>query len=213
MTHRFCGSFQIAHMEQADIFSARIRWLAIATGVASALALFPILDLLYPALLIAGGYIQPRFPITGKWLVWAGAANLWPVVMVYDVMMFQDLWGKTKSPELMVLTFPVATVALMWCSVELVRDGVKRVHARRSIPPTEPHPVSLGAWILGVVLNLLLGWSTLGWVLAPSGYRSPGNFYSALAMSLVLALTIVAFDISLIWRVAMARRLRRIRNA
>ena len=106
-------------MEQTDIFSARIRWLAIATGVASALALFPILFLLYPALLIAGGYIQPRFPITGKWFVWAGAVNLWPVVVLYDAMMFQDLWGKTKSPELMVLTFPVTTVLLLWCSVEL----------------------------------------------------------------------------------------------
>jgi hypothetical protein len=199
-------------MEQADIFPARIRWLAIASGVGSALALFPILYLLYPALLIAGGYIQPRFPITGKWFVWAGAANLWPVVVLYDVMMFQDLWGKTKSPELMVLTFPVTTVLLVWCSVELVRDGVKRVHARRSTPPTEPHPVSLGVWILAVVLNLLLAWSTLGWVLAAIRYGSPGNFYSSLAMSVVQALTIVAFDISLMWRVAKLRQLRRIRN-
>jgi hypothetical protein len=49
-------------MEQTAIFSPRIRWVAIATGVASGLALFPILFFLYPGLLIAGGYIQPRFP-------------------------------------------------------------------------------------------------------------------------------------------------------
>ncbi|MGB8730990.1 MAG: hypothetical protein WCC99_07070 [Candidatus Sulfotelmatobacter sp.] len=100
-------------MEQTDIFSDRIRRLAIATGIASALALFPILFLLYPALLIVGGMIHPRYPTTGKWFVWMGAASLWPVVIVYDVMMFQDLWGRTKSPEYMVLAFPVTTVLLM----------------------------------------------------------------------------------------------------
>ena len=49
-------------MGQIDIFPERLRWVAIATGAASALALFPILFLLYPALLIVGGIIQPSFP-------------------------------------------------------------------------------------------------------------------------------------------------------
>ncbi len=208
MTRGLAGHFRLFYMEQTDIFSSRIRWLAIATGVASALALFPILFLLYPALLIAGGLMQARFPTTGKWLVWAGAANLWPVVIVYDVMMFPNPWGQTKDPVIMVVQFAATTLLLTWCSVELVADGLKRIRVLRSTQPTEPHPVSLGVWILAVVLNLLLVQSTLGWALAPSGYRSPGNFYSTLATSLVLDLTIVAFDISLIWRVAEARRLR-----
>lgn len=199
-------------MEQTGLFSARIRWLAIATGIASALALFPIFYILYPALLIAGGYIQARFPITGKWFVWAGAANLWPAVLVYDVMMFPNPWGQTKEPAIMVVPFAATTLLLTWCSAELVVDGIKRIRALRSTPPTEPHPLSLSVWILAVVLNLLLGWSTLGWVLTPSQYRSPDNFYSTLAMSLTLDLTIVAFDFSLIWRVAKGSRLRRIRN-
>jgi hypothetical protein len=199
-------------MEHTVIFSARIRWLAIATGVASALALFPTFDLLCPALLIVGGVIQPRFPTTGKWFVWAGAANLWPVVIVYDVMMYPNPWSQIKAPVIMVVPFAATTLLLTWCSVELVADGLKRMRAVRSTPPTEPHPLSLSVWILAGLLNLLLGWSTLGWVLAPSRYQSPGNLYSALATSLVLALTIVAFDISLIWRVGKARRLRRITN-
>jgi hypothetical protein len=103
-------------MEQTAIFSPRIRWVAIATGVASGLALFPILFFLYPGLLIAGGYIQPRFPTIGKWFVWVGAASLWVDVIVYDEMMFQDLRGQTKSPEYMVLTFSATTVLLTWCS-------------------------------------------------------------------------------------------------
>jgi hypothetical protein len=167
---------------------------------------------------IAAGYIQPRFPITGKWFVWAGAANRWPLVIVYDLMMFPNPWGQTKESVIqesviMVVPFAVTTLLLRWCSVELVADGLKRMRALRSTtPPTEPHPVSLSIWILAAVLNLLLGWSTSGWVLAPSRSQSPGNFYPTLAMSLVLDLTIVAFDISLIWKVAKTRRLRRIRN-
>ena len=193
-------------MEQADIFSRKIRRLAIATGVASTLALFPILFLLYPALLIVGGIIQPRFPTTGKWLVWAGAANLGVVVIIYDAMFFQP----SSSPDYMVLTFSAATVLLVWCSVELAADGLRRMRARRSMPPAAPRPVSLGAWIFAVVLNVLVGWEATGWALGPSVYRSSANFYSALAMSLVQAATVVAFDI---WLVRQAFNLRRARRA
>jgi hypothetical protein len=117
-------------MEQAHIFSGGIRRLAIATGIASALALFPILFLLYPPLLIAGGIIQPRSPATGKWFVWAGAASLWVVVIVYDVMIFQDLWRQTKVPEYMELAFSATTVLLIWCSVELPADALRRMRDR-----------------------------------------------------------------------------------
>lgn len=194
-------------MEQADIFSRRIRWLAIATGVASALALFPILFLLYPALLAAGGIIQPRFPTTGKWFVWAGAANLGMVVIMYDVMMFPHPWRQTKDPEYMVLPLAATTVLLIWCYGELVADGLKRMRARTSIPAAEPRPVSLGVWLFAVVLNLLFGRQAAGLVLAPSLYCPSGNCYP-LAMSLVQALTIVAFDISLLRRVVKLRRAR-----
>jgi hypothetical protein len=198
-------------MEETDIFSARIRWVAIATGVASALALFPILFLLFPALLIAGGYIQPRFPTLGKWFVWASAANLWVVVILYDVMMLRDLWGHTRSPEYMVLAFSAATVLLAWCSVELVADALKRIRCRTSMPPVEPRPVSLGLWIFAVGLNLWFGRQAAGWVLAPSLYCPSGNCYP-LAMALVQEVVVVAFDISLIWRLVKLRRARGLRD-
>jgi hypothetical protein len=67
-SERTSGSLGNSQMEQIDTFSARVRWLAIATGFASALALFPILALLYPALLIVGGIIQPRSPSAGRGL-------------------------------------------------------------------------------------------------------------------------------------------------
>ena len=195
-------------MEQTDVFCARIRWVAIATGIAGALALLPLLFFLYPALLIVGGIIQPRFPTTGKWFVWAGAANLGVVVMTYDVMMFQDLRDQTKSPAYMVLTFLPTTMLLIWCSAELVADGLKRIRSRRSLPPAEPRPVSWGVWVVAAALNLWLGWVAAGWVLAPSRYGHTDSLF-ALMMALLQALPVVAFDIFLIGRVVKVRRARR----
>jgi len=202
-------------MEQTDIFSPRIRWVAIATGVASALALFPILFLVQPALMITGGLIQPRFPIMGKWFVWASAANLWAVVIVYDVMMFPHPFRRPGFPAYMVVTFSATTVLLTWCSVELVVDALRAMRAYRAMPPAEPRPMSRGVWILAAVLNLLLGlelalgWGAAEWVLASSWYRYFVLFYN-LAMPGTQAIIIVAaFDIYLMRRVVMLRRARR----
>ena len=202
-------------MEQADIFSPRIRWLAVATGVASALALFPILFLVQPALLIAGGLMQPRFPTAGKWFVWVGAANLGVVMMMYDVMMFPHPWRQTKSPEYMVLTFSASTVLLVWCYVELVADALRRMRGRRAMAPAEPRPMSRGLWIFAAVLNLLLGWELLlgwgaaGWVLASSWYRYSVIFYNLAMPGRQAVIIVAAFDISLLWRVVKLRRARR----
>jgi hypothetical protein len=99
-------------MEQTNIFSKRILWLAIAAGLASALALFPIFYLLNPALLIVGGIIPPRFPTTGRWFLWSGAAMLGVPLMLYDVMLFVHPDG--QAPLKMTLTFPAATIFLAW---------------------------------------------------------------------------------------------------
>ncbi|HMD16564.1 MAG TPA: hypothetical protein VKH18_07845 [Terriglobales bacterium] len=192
-------------MEQNDILPERIRRLAIATGIASALALFPILFLLYPALLIVGGVIQPRYPIAGKWFVWAGTANLGVVVAMYDAMMSSHPWRQPKSPAYMVLTFWATTMLLIWCAAELIVDGLRRIWARRSMPPRAPRPASLGAWILAVVLTLFVAWDAKGWALAqPSRYRRSDIFYT-LGMAMVQAVLVVAFDISLIRRVLRLR--------
>src|SRR5271156_2697418 len=119
-------------MDGTAIFPKRIRWLAIATGVAAALALFPALLLQPPALLIVGGIIQPCFPGTGKWFVWAGAVLLAPALITYDVMLFPR---PLLLPGYVWLTFPVSTILLVWCCVELVADGLKRMRAWRSMPP------------------------------------------------------------------------------
>jgi hypothetical protein len=196
-------------MEQTVIFSKRMRWLAVATGATSALALFPILFLLYPALLIAGGIIQPRFPRAGRWFVWAGAAELWAVLITY--------WIKVLSPHpfqllYMGLTFSISTVLLIWCSAELVADGLNRLRARRTKPPARPSPVGWSAWIVAVVLNLVAGWSSyslVSWHRQPGDPRLPDTGSYPFGMLLVTAAIVIAFDISLITRVVKLRSERR----
>jgi hypothetical protein len=196
-------------MEQIGIFSARVRWLAIATGVASALALFPILALLYPALLIVGGIIQPRSPSAGRWLVWAGAAELWVILITYDV--FVIFPHPLSQPFLMTSTFSLATVLLLWCSGELIADGLNRVRARRSSPRARPSPVGWAAWAVAAVLNFLTVWSAHGiisWHRHPDTPGLPDNGFYSFGFLLVTGVIVIAFDISLITRVAQMRRAR-----
>ena len=198
-------------MEQTAIFSRRIRWLAVGTGVASALAFVPILLLLYPTLLIAGGIIQDRYPSVGRWFVWAGAASLWVAVIRFDAMMFLHPW---RHLDYMVLTFAATTVLLTWCSVELVADALKRMRVRTSMPLAKPRPISRGVWIFAVVLNLLVCWEVAVGVLPPNWDRYSVIFYN-LTMLLMLLLkqgiiVVVAFDIFLIGRIVKLRRVRRV---
>jgi hypothetical protein len=201
-------------MEQADIFPRRICWLAIVTGIASALALFPVLFLLYPALLIAGGIVQPRFPGTGKWFIWVGAALLGPVLAMYDVMMVRDAFSSapyTSIPLLMTFTFPPATILLIWCDAELLADGVKKMRARRLMPPPEPRPVGLGLWILAAALNLLVGWEVYGivtWYHHSGGQPILEGGLYALGTPLGSVAIVVALDVSLINRHSKIRRSR-----
>jgi hypothetical protein len=189
-------------MEQAEIFSRRVRWLAVSAGVSSFVALFPIFFLLYPVLLVLGGIIQPRFPLTGRWFVWAGAAELCVVLITYDVsVLFPHPWSQ---PPYMTLAFSVSTVLILWCSGELVADALGRLHARYSMPRVEPKPVPWGAWIVAAALNFTLGWSGFGLI---SSYRQPRDTRLrttgayTVCMLLVTAAIVIAFDISLARRV------------
>jgi len=189
-------------MEQTDIFSRRIRWLAVAAGLASTLALFPILFFLYPALLIVGAVIQPRFPRAGRWFVWAGTAELCAVLIIYDVSVLFP--HPLSQSHYMTRTFSVSTILILWCSAELVADGLNQLRIRRSMPHTEPSPVGWGEWIVALVLNFVIGWSGYGlvsWHSQPHNSHLPDTGFYPLCMPLVTAVIVIAFDISLARRV------------
>ncbi|MFZ0950996.1 MAG: hypothetical protein WAN17_01950 [Candidatus Sulfotelmatobacter sp.] len=196
-------------MEEPNILPKRVRRLAIATGIVSALALFPILFLLYPALLILGGIIQPRFPSTGRWLVWAGAAMLGAPLIVYDIMLFVRPEG--RAPLNMTLTFPPATILLAWCYAELVANGVRRLRARRFRAPAESRPIGWGPWAVAALLTLYIAWDLgglLGWYRGLNDHRLDAGTRVAVSMHLVRLLIVVAFDISLVGRDVKVRKSR-----
>lgn len=196
-------------MEEPNIFPRRVRGVAIATAIASALALFPILFLQYPAILIVGGIIQPRFPTTGKWLVWAGAVMLGPTLILYDWMLFVHPEG--RAPLNMTLTFPAATVLLLWCYAELVIDGVKRLRSPDPGPPAAPRRIGWGLGAFAAFLTLYMTWDAgrlIGWYSGLTDRHLDAGARVAVSSQLFMLLIVVAFDISLVSRAIKVRKLR-----
>jgi hypothetical protein len=197
-------------MEQCDVFSRKIRWLAIAVGLsAAALSCFlSPLAAVIPALLPLGASVQPSLRNPGKrivkWFIWAWALGWSPYsVVISFLLLLNNLPHGNYFVTLRVLS-TVSAMLILWWDIELIVDGARRIRIWRSTPVQEPGPVSLGLWIFAVALNLWIGW---GLVRIISIYHGAGDLY-ALAMSMVLAVVVVAFDIYLTWRVVKLRRAR-----
>jgi hypothetical protein len=197
-------------MEQHDVFSRKILWLAIAVGLsAAALSSFlSPLAALVPALLPLGAALQPNLPDSGKrivkWFIWAWALGWSPyLVVVSFLLLLNNLPHAHYFVVLRVLSM-VSALLILWWDIELIVDGARRIRMWRSAPAQEPRPVGLGLWILAVAVNSWVGW---GLVKIISIYHGVGDLYM-LIMSLVLAVIVVLFDIYLTWRVVKLMRSR-----
>jgi hypothetical protein len=196
-------------VEQTDIFSQRIRWLAIAVGVsAAALSCFlSPLAALVPALLPLGAALQPRLPDPGKqivkWFIWVWALGWSPyLVGISSLLLLNGLSHAHYFVVLRVLSM-LSALLILWWDIELIIDGTRRIRMWRSAPSQEPRPVGLGLWILAVTLNLWVGWSLLN---VMSVYHGVGDLYM-LVMSMVLAVIVATFDIYLTRQVLKRKRL------
>lgn len=198
-------------MEQHGVFSRKIRWLAIAVGL-SAAALFSFwspLAAFVPALLPLAAVLQPRLPDPGKrivkWFVWAWALGWSPGLVLVSFLMLNDLphhphdFVVLSVSSLMTLT----ALLILWWDIELIVDGTRRIRMWRSAPAQAPRRVSLGLWMFAVALNLWLGWGLIGMI---STYHGDAGGIYALAMSMVEAVIVIAFDVYLTWRVVKLRR-------
>jgi hypothetical protein len=199
-------------MLEHDVFSRKIRWLAIAVGL-SAAALFcfwsPI-AIFVPALLPLGAALQPSLPDPGKrivkWFIWAWASVWSPgLVVISSVMLFDNLPYARYFIILRVLS-TISALLVLWLDKELIVDAARRIRTWRAAPLQEPSPLSWGLWIFAVVLNLWVGW---GLVNVISIYHGVADLYM-LVMSMVEAVIVVAFDVYLTWRVVQLRRTRRV---
>jgi hypothetical protein len=136
---------------------------------------------------------------------------LWAVLITYDVYVIFP--HPLSQPLLMTVPFSVATVLLIWCSAELIADGLNRLRARRSSARAQPSPVGWAAWVVAAVLNFLVVWSVYGII---SFHRQLGDprvpdtaLHTPWMQLLATAVIVIAFDISLIRGVVQLRRARR----
>jgi hypothetical protein len=195
-------------MEPHDVFSRRIRWLAVAVGLsAAALSCFlSPLAALVPALLPLGAALQPSLPDPGKrivkWFIWAWALVWSPFLVGTSFVVLPENLPHTRYFVVLRVLSTVSVLLTLWWDVELMVDGARRIRIWRSDPVQEPRPVSWGLWIFAIALNLWVGW---GLVNVISIYHGAGDLYM-LVMSIVEALIVVAFDIYLTWRVVKLRR-------
>lgn len=200
-----------SRMEQSEIFSRKIRWLAIAVGIAVA-ALFSFLSPLaaaVPLLLPLAVVLQPSLSDLGRrlvmWFVWVWALGWTPGLVALSIQGVPDILHRTTH-DFVVLSvlslMAVSVLLILWWDIELIIDGVRRIRIWRSAPGQRALPVSLVQWILAAVLTL---WS--GWVLIRTIgiYHGVGDIY-ALVMSIVEVVIAVAFDFYLTWRIAKLRR-------
>ncbi len=195
-------------MEQHDVFSRKIRWLAIAVGL-SASALFCFLSpvaAFVPALLPLGAALQPSLADPGKrivkWFIWAWALGWSPGLVVTSFLML--LYNLPHARYFVVLRVlsTVSALLILWWDIELIVDGTRRIRMWRSAPVQEPRLVSWGLWIFAVALNLWVGWGLTNVI---SIYHGAGDLYM-LVMSMVEAVIVVAFDAYMTWRVVKLRR-------
>lgn len=198
-------------MEQHDVFSRKIRWLAIAVGV-SAAALFSFLSpvaAFVPALLPLAAALQPRLPDPGKqivkWFTWVWAFGWSQGLVVLSFLMLSNNLPGTHYFVVLRALATLSALLILWWDIELIIDGARRIRVWRSAPVQELRPVGLGLWILAVVLNLWVGWGLVNII---SIYHGPGDLYT-LAMSIIDAVIVLAFNVYLTWRVVKLRRARR----
>jgi hypothetical protein len=127
---------------------------------------------------------------------------LWAIFITYDIYV---LFPHPFTPFYMGLTFLISNVLLLWCSAELIADGLNRLRARRSSARAQPAPVGWAAWIIAAVLNFLVVWSVYGII---SFHRLPGDprvpdtaLHTPWMPLLATAVIVIAFDISLARRI------------
>jgi hypothetical protein len=198
-------------MEQSDVFSRKIRWLAIVVGL-SASTLFCFLSPLaafIPALLPLAAALQPSLPDPGKrivkWFMWVWAFGWSQGLVVLSFLMLNYL-PRTRHFVILIVLSSISALLILWWDIELIVDGVRRIQIWRSAAVQEPLPVSLGLWMCAIALNLWLGWGLIGII---STYHGDAGGIYALAMAMVEAAIVIVFDGYLAWRVVKLRQARR----
>src|SRR5580658_10655376 len=110
-------------MEQSDVFSRKIRWLAIAVGL-SAAALSSFLSPLaavIPALLPLGAALQPSLPDPGKrivkWFTWAWALVWSPFLVGTSFLLLPENFPHAHYFMVLRALSTVSALLILWWDI------------------------------------------------------------------------------------------------
>jgi hypothetical protein len=176
-----------------DVFSRKIRWLAVLAACSS--AVFGPSALGSP-FLILGAVIQPRAPTTGKWLAWLGALLLSIIVIPFGSgTVFEDarllLSGHNIANGWLFPLFLVATSLVLCCDIVLVTDALASRHnlwRRGSLD-----------WLVWVAALVLSAWAI--WLEAETvrAYRRQGGLRTDIVFTRIgLTVLFLLFDLALV---------------
>ena len=120
------------------ILSSRLRWLALAAGCVSGIALvsFGVLSV-FGLLPMVGAAIQRRMPRVGRWVLYVGAALLTYLVVPFGMVALRETIKTGFFPfdfvaVTLTLAWLLSPALVIWCDVALVVEAVRERRTRRS---------------------------------------------------------------------------------
>jgi hypothetical protein len=186
----------------AGVVSAKVRWLAIAAGCSAASFGVAGFGLCF---LILGAAIQPRAPITARWLMWIGAllltlleVSLAPEMILEGAKLLRSGHGTEGAPAYGLLLY-LSTILVIWCDVALVMDGLRRRGSQWVRGSLD--------WVVWIVASALSTWCVLTSTSATHAYWRLGGLRPDIVLAQVgFDAVILVFDLALIVHAIRTRR-------
>jgi hypothetical protein len=198
-------------MEPPEVFSKKIRWLAVATGFSTgALCYFwsPVaafLPTLVPLIVLSQSRFSDFWKSFVKWLLWIWALAWTQGLFALCILLLNDSNNGRNLIALRVASLS-SGVLVVWLDIELLVDAVGRIRSSCSAEAHEPTPVGVGLWIFAGALNL---WMVSGLAAMIGIYHAVAGQLYSLVLSIVEGAIVLVFDVYLIHRALKWRRIRR----
>jgi hypothetical protein len=200
----------------AEIIPSRVRWLAIAAGCVSGTAgslLFGPLFFLFASVQILGAIVQPHSPRSGRLLLSVGAFLLSFYTFLFlgpQAFGAISMWSSYidfNHVTLFVLLL-ISLLSVAWCDVALIADARRLSRIQRMAEYRFPRAGDWIVWIVAACLSVALIPTSVWGIFV---YRRTARF-DILALSLVLGLGSVLFDVALVVSAVKIRREQRLKS-
>lgn len=165
----------------ADVLSAKLRWLAVLAGCSSAIFGVMAFGAIF---LILAALIQARARTTGRWLMWLGALLL-SVVIPYGIgiVFSRASWSINTFP-----LFLLSTVLVCWCDLALLIEALRSKRSRWVTGSLD--------WLVWIAAIILSVWSIWIGVETVTAYQRLGGLrLDLILVPISLNAVILFFDV------------------